>query len=78
MSTVETIYMCQPVYIFQMYGSARCEPSQMVTEATRKKELCEDILSVLSILVPGMNLMKCSESEGNCWKKDENSQEITL
>ena len=40
--------------MFQMYGSARCETKQMVSEATKKKELCEDILSVLSVLVPGM------------------------
>ena len=39
--------------LIQLYGSTRCETSQMVLEATRKKELCEDILSVLSILVPG-------------------------
>ena len=48
--------------MFQIYGSARCETSQMIAEATRKKELCEDILSVLSVLVPGMTLIKSSPS----------------
>ena len=47
--------MPQIVCMFQMYGSARCETKQMVSEATKKKELCEDILSVLSVLVPGMD-----------------------
>ena len=46
---------CTPAFMHQMYGATRCLPEQMVPEATRKKELCEDILSVLSVLVPGMN-----------------------